>query len=86
MIGGACDVHPSPPGAQAARQGVQAAVLGAGLGLSPPIPVKSKRLELGFPGEGPTLVLGKLGGGAGRRSKWEMSVQITIATFEHHEE
>ena len=41
--------------------------LGAGLGLSRSIPVRSKRLELGFPGRGATLVLGKLGGGAGQR-------------------
>ncbi len=41
--------------------------LGAGLGLSPSIPVRIKRLELVFPGGRVTLVLGGLGGGAGRR-------------------
>ncbi len=36
--------------------------------LSPSIPVSNKRLELGFPAGRVTLVPGKLGGGAGRRS------------------
>ncbi len=42
--------------------------LGAGPGLSPSIPVSIKRLDLGFPGGGVTLVVapGQLGGGAGR--------------------
>ena len=49
---------------------------GAGLGLSPSILVRSKRLELRFPGGGVTLVLGKLGGGAARGSR-ELSVTLT---------
>ena len=61
-----CQTVPTP--AQAGRQGLQAAVLGAGFGLSPSIPVRSKRLELVFSGVGVTFGLGKLGGGAGRRS------------------
>ena len=41
--------------------------LEAGLGQSPSIPVRIKRLELGLAG-GTLQSLGKLGGGAGRRS------------------
>ena len=58
--------------------------LGAGLGLSPSIPVKSKRLELGFPGGSVALVVGKLGGAAGRRSNGKCrimnSTEIIIVT------
>ena len=36
-----------------------------GADLTPSIPVRSKRLELGFPGGRVTHALGKLGGGAG---------------------
>ncbi len=42
------------------------------------IPVRSKRLELGFPERGVTLVVGKLGGGAGRRSEWERSENAMV--------
>ena len=56
--------HPCPSG----PTGPPGRRLGVGLGLSPSIPVRSKRLELGLPAGSVTLVLGKLSGGAGRRS------------------
>ncbi len=48
----------------------------AGLGLSPSIPVRSKRLEFAFRGGGVTLVLGTLGGGAGRKSNGKCRLPV----------
>ncbi len=45
-----------------------------GPGLSPSIPVRSKRLEPGFRGR-VTLVLGTLGGGAGRKSTGKCRIE-----------
>ena len=53
--------HPCPSGST----GPPGRRLGAGLGLSPSIPVSYKRLELGFPGARVRLVFGKLGGYSG---------------------
>ena len=53
--------------------------LGAGLGLSPSIPVRSNRLQFGFPGGRVTFVLGMFGGGARAKVKWEMSANTTRA-------
>ena len=63
--------HPCPSG----PTGPPGRRLGARRGGSPSIPVRSKRLELGFPAGGVTLVLGKLGGGAGRRSNGKCRLQ-----------
>ena len=53
-----CQSVPAP--AQAARQGLQEGRLGAGLGLSPSIPDRSKRLELGFPGGAQRVIIATL--------------------------
>ncbi len=60
---------------QAARQGLQAAVPGAGLGLSPSIPVRSKRLELGLAGEDVTIAR-QARRWSRAKVKWEMSAKI----------
>ncbi len=53
--------------------------LGAGLAQS--IPVRSKRLELGFRGR-VTLVLGTLGGGAVRKSYGRCRINILLPSRE----
>ena len=52
-------------------------VVRAELDPSPSIPVRSKRLELEFPGRGVTLVLGKLGGGADEQSNGKCRLRRT---------
>ncbi len=56
---------------------LEAAVPGAGVGLSPSIPVRSKRLELGLAG-GMLHSLGKLGGGAGRKSNGKCPFKVKV--------
>ncbi len=59
------NLSPSPP--KRRRQGVQAAVLGQDSICLRRFRSEISDSNLGFRGEGVTLVLGKLGGGAGQR-------------------
>ena len=61
-----CQSVPTP--AQAARQGLQAAVLRQDSACHRRFQSEASDWNLGFEGRGVTLVLGKFGGGAGRRS------------------
>ena len=51
--------------------------LGAGLGRSPSIPVRSKRLELAVPAGRDILALGRLGGGADEQSNGKCRLMVT---------